>query len=152
MLFRSYILAQLSPSQQLSRTLQVACMPLLLITCANIEFANSLSAFFNLTPTGAKMRELQESGQELAVLGPYRGEFDFYGRLDKAPSVLDGTAAAMAWAKAHPRGAIVSRFDGSVLNLPALPYYRGVARDRWVAIWPTSAVLDTKGAVLAPEF
>ena len=50
------------------------------------------------------------------------------------------------------RGAVVTRFDGSALDLPALPYFRGAARDRWVAIWPTSTVLDTKGAVLAASF
>jgi 4-amino-4-deoxy-L-arabinose transferase-like glycosyltransferase len=147
-----YILAQMSPSQQLSRTLQVACMPVLLITCANIEFPNSLGAFFDLKPIGSKMRELQDAGQEIAVYGPYRGEYDFYGRLSSAPKVLLSESDALAWAKAHPRGAVVTRFDGSALDLPALPYYRGVARDRWVAIWPTSTVLDTKGAVLAGTF
>jgi hypothetical protein len=147
-----YLLAQLSPSQQLSRTLQVACIPVLLITCVNIEFDNSLRDFFDLRPTAMRMRDLQKAGQQIAVYGPYRGEFDYYGRLTKAPAVLVTKAEAMAWAEAHPRGAIVSRFDGSALDLPALPYYRGVARDRWVAIWPTSAVLDTKGGVLAADF
>ncbi|HVO03091.1 MAG TPA: hypothetical protein VMT54_12870 [Candidatus Cybelea sp.] len=147
-----YVLAQLSPSHQLSRTLQVACLSVLLITCVNIEFVNSLGAFFNLKPTGDEMRALQEDGLEVAVYGPYRGEFDFYGQLGTAPKVLSSAADAMAWAKAHPRGAIVTRFDGSALDLPALPYYRGVARDRWVAIWPTSAVVDTDGAVLADSF
>ena len=98
------------------------------------------------------MRELQAAGQEIAVYGPYRGEYDFYGRLSSAPKVLMTEADALAWAKTHPRGAIVTRFDGSALDLPALPYYRGVARDRWVAIWPTSTVLDTNGAVLAGTF
>jgi hypothetical protein len=147
-----YVLAQLSPSQQLSRTLQVACLPVMLITCVNIEFANSLRDFFDLKPTADRMRDLQDAGQEIAVYGPYRGEFDFYGRLAKAPAVLLTKPDAMSWARAHPRGAIVTRFDGSALDLPALPYYRGVARDRWVAIWPTSAVLDTQGGVLAADF
>jgi 4-amino-4-deoxy-L-arabinose transferase-like glycosyltransferase len=147
-----YVLAQMSPSQQLSRTLQVACIPVLLITCANIEFPNSLGAFFDLKPIGSKMRELQDAGQEIAVYGDYRGEYDFYGRLTAAPKVLLTEGDALAWAKVHPRGAIVTRFDGSALDLPALPYFRGVARDRWVAIWPTSTVLDTKGAVLAATF
>ncbi len=116
-----YILAQMSPSQQLSRTLQVACIPVLLITCANIEFPNSLGAFFDLKPIGSKMRELQDAGQEIAVYGPYRGEYDFYGRLSAAPKVLMTEADALAWAKAHPRGAIVTRFDGSALDLPPCP-------------------------------
>jgi hypothetical protein len=147
-----YVLAQLSPSHQLSRTLQVACIPVLLITCVNIEFRNSLGGFFDLSPTGGKMRDLEDAGQEVAVYGPYRGEFDFYGRLAKAPTVLLSISDTIAWSRSHPRGAVVSQFDGSALDLPALPYYRGVARDRWVAIWPTSAVLDTNGGVLADSF
>ena len=147
-----YVLAQLSPSQQLSRTLQVACLPVLLITCANIEFSNSLRAFFDLRPLGSKMRELEEAGQEIAIYGAYRGEYDFYGRLPKAPTVLMHASDVVAWAAAHPRGAVVTRFDGSAIDLPALPYYRGAARDTWVAIWPTSAVIETKGAVLAGSF
>jgi hypothetical protein len=98
------------------------------------------------------MRELEDAGQELAVYGPYRGEYDFYGRLVKAPTVLLTAKQAMSWAAAHPRGALVTRFDGSALDLPALPYFRGAARDRWVAIWPTSAVVETNGAVLADNF
>lgn len=152
LLVSGYVLAQLSPSQQLSRTIQVAFLPVLLVTCLNIEFAVNLRQFFDLTSTASRLKELQEAGQEIAVFGPYRGEFDFYGQLDRAPAVLPTTWAAIGWAKAHPMGAIVSYFDGSPIRLPGLPYFRGVARDRWVAIWPSSAVVDSQGRVLAASF
>ena len=100
----------------------------------------------------AFLRQLEDAGQPLAVYGPYRGEFDFYGRLADAPISLPDRDAALAWARANPAGVIVSYFDGSPLRLPALPYYRGVARDRWVAIWPTSAVTATDGATLNSNF
>lgn len=152
LLVAGYGIAQLSPMQLLSRTIQVAILPVLLLTCINIEFPFNLRQFFDLTPVAQRLRGLQDSGQPLAVYGPYRGEFDFYGRLGDAPVALPDTEAAMAWARSHPSGIIVSYFDGSPLRLPALPYYRGVARDRWVAVWPASAVIATEGAALAPHF
>ena len=152
LLVSGYVLAQLSPSQQLSRTIQVAFLPALLVTCLNIEFAVNLRQFFDLTPTAGRLKDLQEAGQEIAVFGPYRGEFDFYGRLDRAPAVLPTMGAAIVWARTHPMGAVVSYFDGSPIRLPGLPYFRGVARDRWVAIWPSSAVVESQGRVLAASF
>ena len=68
------------------------------------------------------------------------------------PASVKSVKDYVAWAKANPAGVIVSYFDGSPLRLPGLPYYRGVARDRWVAIWPTSAVIQTEGKALDSNF
>jgi hypothetical protein len=152
LLVAGYGIAQLSPTHLLSRTIQVAVLPVVLMTCINIEFPFNLRQFFDLEPVAERMRQLEEAGQPLAVYGPYRGEFDFYGRLSAAPLALPDKAAALAWAEANPAGVIVSYFDGSPLRLPALPYYRGVARDRWVAIWPTSGVTATHGKALDSSF
>ncbi|WP_374380130.1 ArnT family glycosyltransferase [Dongia sp.] len=152
LLVAGYGVAQLSPMHLLSRTIQVATLPILLITCVNIEFPFNLRQFFDLEPVAERLRQLEEAGQPLAVYGPYRGEFDYYGRLASAPIALPDRQVAIAWAKANPAGVIVSYFDGSPLRLPALPYYRGVARDRWVAIWPTSAVILTDGKALDGNF
>lgn len=152
LLVAGYAIAQLSPMQLLSRTIQVASLPVLLMTCINIEFPFNLRQFFDLKPVAARLRELEGAGLPLAVYGRYRGEFDFYGRLAQAPVALPDLAAALGWAAANPAGVVVSYFDGSPLRLPALPYYRGVARDRWVAVWPASAVLATGGGALGPGF
>lgn len=152
LLVAGYGIAQLSPMQLLSRTIQVAILPVLLLTCINIEFPFNLRQFFDLTPVAERLRALQDAGQPLAVYGRYRGEFDFYGRLGAAPVSLPDEQAALAWAAANPSGVVVSYFDGSPMRLPALPYYRGVARDRWVAIWPASAVIATEGRALDSNF
>lgn len=152
LLVAGYGIAQLSPTQLLSRTIQVAILPVLVLTSINLEFPNNLRQFFDLQPVAERLRDLQDAGQPIAVYGRYRGEFDFYGRLGAAPVALADKRAALAWAAAHPAGIIVSYFDGSPLRLPALPYYRGVARDRWVAVWPASAVLATDGGALGDHF
>lgn len=147
-----YVLAQLSPSHQLSRTLQVAILPVLMMSSLNLEFHGNLRPFFDLTPVAGRLKELQDAGLPIGVFGKYRGEFDFAGRLDMAPTPLATRAEAARWAAANPGGAIVTYFDGSPLRLPDLPMFRGVARDRWVAIWPSSAVKDADSAVLNSQF
>jgi len=147
-----YILAQLSPSHQVSRTLQVAILPTLLMTSLNLEFDGNLRPFFDLTPVASRMKQLQDAGLSVAVFSSYRGEFDFAGRLEIAPQPVPTRREAARWAKAHPGGAIVTYFDGSPLRLPALPMFRGVARDRWVAIWPASLIDGPDSPVLNSQF
>jgi 4-amino-4-deoxy-L-arabinose transferase-like glycosyltransferase len=147
-----YILAQLSPSHQLSRTLQVAILPTLLMTSLNLEFDGNLRPFFDLTPVASRMKQLQDAGLSVAVFSNYRGEFDFAGRLETAPQPLRSRVEAARWAAAHRAGAIVTYFDGSPLRLPALPMFRGVARDRWVAIWPASEIEGPDSPVLNSQF
>jgi hypothetical protein len=147
-----YILAQLSPSHQLSRTLQVAILPALLMTSLNLEFDGNLRPFFDLTPVASRMKQLQDAGLEVAVFSDYRGEFDFAGRLETAPQPVPTRAEAARWAAENPGGAIVTYFDGSPLRLPTLPMFRGVARDRWVAIWPASVIEGPESPVLNSEF
>jgi hypothetical protein len=147
-----YVLAQISPSHQLLRTLQVALLPSLLLTCLNIEFPGSLAQFFDLTPVASRLQAMQEAGQPIAVYADYRGEFDYQGRLTQAPDVVRTPQQARIWADRHPGGAILTYFDGSPIRLPALPIYRGVARDHWVAIWPANAVAASDGKVLDSSF
>jgi len=147
-----YVLAQLSPSHQVSRTLQVAILPTLLMTSLNLEFDGNLRPFFDLTPVASRMKQLQEAGLSVAVFSNYRGEFDFAGRLETAPQPLRSRVEAARWAAAHKAGVVVTYFDGSPLRLPALPMFRGVARDRWVAIWPASEIDGPDSPVLNNEF
>ncbi len=147
-----YVLAQLSPSHQLSRTLQVAILPTLLMTSLNLEFDGNLRPFFDLTPVASRMKTLQDAGLAVGVFANYRGEFDFAGRLEMAPQPLRTRLQAARWANAHPAGALVTYFDGSPLRLPGLPMFRGVARDRWVAIWPASAISGPDSPILNSQF
>ena len=147
-----YILTQLSPSHQVSRTVQVAILPVLLMTSLNLEFNGNLRPFFDLTPVASHMKQLQDAGLSVAVFSDYRGEFDFAGRLEIAPQPVPTRVEAARWAAAHPAGAIVTYFDGSPFRLPALPMFRGVARDRWVAIWPASVIEGPDSPVLNDQF
>ena len=148
----SFLLAQMSPRQLLSRTVQLALLPALLATALSLEFRIALRYYFDLTPIAQEIHDLQESDLPVGMLGDYRGEFDFSGRLEKPLVVLADAAAASRWAADNPSGVVVAYFEGSLLRLPARPLYLGPAGDRWAALWPAQAIETTAGAVLQPRF
>ena len=148
----SYLLAQMAPIELTSRTVQLALMPVLLISALNLEFRISLRDFFDLAPVAQQIHRLQESGRPVAIYGAYGGEFGFPGRLEAPLARLPSPAQAIGWAAEHPAGVIVSSFQGGFLRLPARPLYLGQVADNWAALWPAHAVIETDGAVLRARF
>jgi 4-amino-4-deoxy-L-arabinose transferase-like glycosyltransferase len=148
----SYLLAQMTPAELVSRTVQLALMPVLLVSALNLEFAISLRDFFDLGPIAQEIHRLQESGRPVAVYGAYGGELGFSGRLEAPLPRLASPAQAIGWAADHPSGVVVSSFQGGYLRLPARPLYLGQIADNWAALWPAEAVTATDGAVLRSRF
>ncbi|WP_119461193.1 glycosyltransferase family 39 protein [Rhodospirillaceae bacterium SYSU D60014] len=147
-----YLLAQMTPREIFSRTVQVALLPVLLVTTLNIEFLFSLRRFFDLEPVAQQIHSLQQQGAPVAVFGGYRGEFDFSGRLEQPLTVIDEPSAVLDWAKANENGIIVSYFQGSVLRLPGQPLKLGIVGNSWTALWSASTIQETDGTVLQPRF
>jgi hypothetical protein len=147
-----FVLAQLAPRDLLARALQLALLPALLAATLNVEFVVSLRRFFDLEPLAAAIHDLQGAGRPVAVLGAYGGEFDFIGRLDRPLVRLADEGAALTWSAGWPDGVIIARLQGSLLHLPARPLRLGPAGDDWAALWPSSAVQETGGAVLGRRF
>jgi len=152
LLVGSFVLAQMTPRELVSRGMQLALLPFLLVMAFNLEFLVSLRQFFDLTPLAQKLHALQGEARPIAFRGRYHGEFNFSGRLEEPLAMLDDGPAALAWAAANPGGVIVTYFKGSLLRLPERPLYLGPAADSWAALWPAEAVARTRGAVLSPRF
>ncbi len=148
----SYLLAQMAPVELTSRTVQLALMPVLLVSALNLEFSISLRDFFDLEPVAQQIHRLQQSGRPVAIYGAYGGEFGFPGRLEAPLARLPSPAEAIGWAAEHPAGVVVSSFQGGFLRLPARPLYLGQVADNWAALWPAEAVIETDGAVLRARF
>lgn len=148
----SYLLAQLTPAELVSRTVQLALMPVLLVSALNLEFAISLRDFFDLEPVARAIHALQEGGRPVAIYGAYGGELGFPGRLEQPLERLAGWAQAIGWAADNPTGVVVSSFQSGYLRLPAQPLFLGQIGDEWAAIWPAEAVRATDGAVLRSRF
>ncbi len=148
----SYLLALLTPRTSLARLVQLALLPVLLAITVNLEFAVALRPFFDLEPIALQIQALEKAGRPVAVFGRYDGEFDLSGRLAQPPEVLPDIPSAMAWADANPRGAVVSFFRGGILHLPEQPLYLGHAEDFRAALWASTTVTTSNGAVLRPRF
>ncbi|HEY7689198.1 MAG TPA: hypothetical protein VH835_10915 [Dongiaceae bacterium] len=152
LLLGSYALTLLTLQSLQARLLQVALLPVLLSIAINMEFKLTLHSYFDLEPIAGQIRRLEERGAPVAVAGSYDGAFDFAGRLTRPPTVLKDTPAALAWAREHPEGVIVSFFQGGILRLPTRPLFLGNADEYRVAVWATEAVISTNGEALAPRF
>ncbi|HWA44416.1 MAG TPA: glycosyltransferase family 39 protein [Hypericibacter adhaerens] len=148
----AYLVGQAAPRALQARMMQLALLPTLVVVSFNIEFAQSLRPFFDITPLAEQIYELQQSGRGVALLGRYRGEYDFLGRLDQPVTVFASAGAALGWAAQNPDGVVLSYFQGGVLRLPLRPLMLGAAGDNWAAFWPASDVVATNGAVLAQRF
>ena len=148
----SYLLALLTPRAAFARLVQLALLPVLLTLTVNLEFALSLRPFFDLEPMARKISAFEAAGRPIAVYEYYTGEFDLTGRLTEPLQVVADRAAALAWAAAHPNGAMVSFFRGGLLHLPSQPLYLGHAEDYRAALWASKTVIESNGAVLQPRF
>jgi 4-amino-4-deoxy-L-arabinose transferase-like glycosyltransferase len=148
----SYLLALLTPRTSLARLVQLALLPVLLAITVNLEFAVALRPFFDLEPIALQIQALEKAGRPVAVFDRYDGEFDLNGRLAQPPEVLADLPSALAWTKANPAGVVVSFFRGGILHLPERPLYLGHAEDFRAALWASTTVTASGGAVLRPRF
>lgn len=148
----AYLIGQAAPRALIARMMQLALLPTLVVVSFNIEFAQSLRPFFDLSPLAERIHELQQSGRNVALLGRYRGEYDFLGRLDQPVTVFASAGAALGWAAQNPDGVVLSYFQGGVLRLPLRPLMLGAAGNNWAAFWPAKDVIASNGAVLAQQF
>src|SRR5690606_20927996 len=91
----SYLLAQMNPAALVARTVQLALMPVLLVSTLNLEFQFSLGDFFDLEPVALQIHDLQKAGRPVAVYGAYGGEFGFSGRLERPLERLSSPVEAI---------------------------------------------------------
>lgn len=148
----AYLLGQAAPRTLMARLVQLALLPALVVVSFNIEFAQSLRQFFDLTPVAQRIHTLQQSARPVALLGAYRGEYDLVGRLESPIVVFADNDAVRNWAARNPDGVVVSYFQSGMLRLPLRPLMLGAAGDNWVALWRATDVTDSDAAVLAPRF
>lgn len=83
-------------------------------------------AFFAIRPSfdyssyAPRVAQLQEKGRPLIFLGKYRGEYDFYGRLQQPLRVVYGVGTANDFCQANSDGVVLARSKDPVLTRWAL--------------------------------
>jgi len=66
---------------------------------AVLVYVSPLKSSYDLSDFSQTLGRLERDGIPLAILGEYRGEYQFMGRLERTPMQLDSAEAATAWCK-----------------------------------------------------
>ena len=114
------------------------------------EMTGSVGRAFDLEPLAARLAELELRNAPVAAYGIDPSTYAFAGRLEQPLNPLGSPEEAFDWALAHPGGAILAPFEGSVLHLPRQPSYAAPQGSSWVALWPATTIADTGPALLDP--
>ncbi len=103
---------------------------------AFLVYASPLRPYYDLAPFSRALAEL-EGGHALAMLGKYRGEFHFLGRLHHPISELGETWEVRAWCEQRPQGVVLITHKqappGGVLASTRF-------RSKTIAAWPCEAI------------
>lgn len=147
----TFLLIQGTPRRMLSRVAQLALLPAILAAAVAWEMSGSLGRSFDPAPLAARIAELQSRDVPVALYDLDPSAYVFAGRLEKPLAALSDAEGALAWARAHPEGAVLAPFRGSVLHLPRQPSYAAAQGPIWVALWPAAELSAAGAAVLEPR-
>jgi hypothetical protein len=146
----TFLLIQGTPRLMLSRVAHLALLPAVLAVALAWEMTGSVGRAFDLDPMAARLAELQSRDVPIAVYGIDPSTYAFAGRLERPLTEVGSSEAAADWARAHPTGAILAPFEGSVLHLARQPSYAAPQGSSWVALWPSATVAETGPGLLKP--
>jgi hypothetical protein len=146
----TFLLIQGTPRLMLSRVAHLALLPAVLAAALAWEMTGSVGRAFDLEPLAARLAELESRNAPVAAYGIDPSTYAFAGRLEQPLNPLGSPQEAFDWALAHPGGAILAPFEGSVLHLPRQPSYAAPQGSSWVALWPATTIADTGPALLDP--
>jgi 4-amino-4-deoxy-L-arabinose transferase-like glycosyltransferase len=103
-------------------------------------FSAALWPAFDLAPASTFLARAQSEGRPIANLESYDGQFHFLGRLTKPIEPLHDAQALQQWAKAHPRGLVISYPKQITATDRRDALYTQSFRGVWLAIWAAPAL------------
>jgi len=104
---------------------------------------------YRVEPAAAFVAKAQQQGLTVAKVGPYAGQYQFYGQL-KQPLVHLAPEEAEAWALAHPGDLLVSTLKRWQPHHPAIrSLYDQEFTDNRLQIWSSTGITEAATAVPA---
>lgn len=97
----------------------VSLQTLVVLVLLHIGFT-AIRPAFDFRDYAQAVQRLEQAGHPLAFMGKYRGEYDFYGRLDKPIKVVFGKPAVTDFCRAHEGGVLLMRTKNRAFLGPAL--------------------------------
>ena len=88
----------------------LSLISMLLAAVVHLGIIHPGGAAYDMRPIATQLKHLEERGVPLAHAGPYPGIYDFVGRLQRSPHVLDRLQLSK-WFAAHPQGRAIVYFN-----------------------------------------
>ena len=132
------------PATTLLRAIQhTTIVGMVLLMILHVGVTQAIRPTYDLAPISQRIAAWQSQGIPVARIEPYRGEYQFLGRLVTSPTVL-GITDVVDWIRQNPNGIVLMTFD------PRRPLIRGFApagedlshRGVRLGIWQASRLLS----------
>jgi len=130
------------------RVTNMAVMVVALSTLALLALGWQFNEHYDPSGTAVVIARAQQQGQDVAHVGPYRGQFHFSGQLRKPLAVVQPDAVE-TWMATHPSGLVVATSDNWQPRsaVPARPVHDQPYAGRRLRVWSV-AELTTMPAVV----
>jgi 4-amino-4-deoxy-L-arabinose transferase-like glycosyltransferase len=96
----------LPATTQLPAIRRLAITGILLLVALHLCLMEAVRPAYDVTPMARRIGAWQDQGIAVARIAPYRGEYQFLGRLTAAPSEI-ALRDLPAWTRAHPTGMVL---------------------------------------------
>lgn len=143
------LIAVMMPRDATWRVLMVATISVVIVSCGYLATKPLRSELHGMTAAANHVKELQDHGVAIAFIGPYQGEFDFLGRLDRPMDILDrdDQLGAIAWSTDNNSGEVVSLYRMLPGDLSPQDTYNWWGR--YVVFWPAESLVIRPALVLS---
>mgnify|MGYP005816334427 CR=1 FL=1 len=115
----AWMLWRRPPTDVLFQVPAMGVVVVLLLSFGHLTIVRDAGARFDLTAFSQRLGAL-ERDHPLAFVGLYRGQFQFLGRLQQTPALLDSAEEVRLWATQHPDGIIIDEV-GQALDCTVPP-------------------------------
>ena len=128
-----------------SRIRNMTAVVTMLTAFALMALGTQYNAYFDLNGFAQKIDTEQRAGHAVAIVGGYRGEFQFAGKL-KQPIAKLAPEDAEAWCAEHPEGLFITVSNGWQPRTTALPYHDQTVGDNRFRLWRAAAIRVSEAA------
>ncbi len=145
------LIAVIMPRVPTLRVLMVAATSVLIIASGYLAAKPLRSELHNMTAAAHRVSSLLEQGIAVAFIGPYEGEFDFLGRLERPLDILerDDPLGAVAWSATNNPGEVISFYPVLPGGLPPQAVFAWW--DRHVVFWSGETLTIRPSLVLSQD-
>ena len=131
------------------RVIDLAAVSTMSVVLATLVLGAQFDAHLRVEKIGAALNAMEREQRPIAVVGEYRGEFHFAGRLKRPISVL-APQRVLPWAQHYPDGVVVARRARWQPAGAGRVLHDARHGDDTVTMWDAESLLP-RGAPLAPD-